>query len=188
MKVWKFLVLLILLIYSGWYYIILTIENEDNDFIFAGFVISFFAILFLIISAISLRIEYKLFLKRQSLITFKLTSCSAIIFLIACGVQIFLSCRDLSNVTLDAGQDLDFNFIRLELREDETYKFTNGSGLGSSYFRGKYSREDSIITIDTVGADKFLKSDKLAIRDNRIFMIDSKHKIVDSLFYFNIFK
>lgn len=109
---------------------------------------------------------------------------SILIVFVAFGMHIYFAIRDSSNVVLEAEQDFDLNHIKLELREDETYKFTNGSALGNSYSRGNYIKNDSIITIDTANSDKLLKSNQLAIRGNQIYMIDSKHRIVDSTFYF----
>ncbi len=187
MKNWKSILLFVLIIFISIKYFALTIECQDNDFVFAGFILGFYLILFLILVALVVNIEIKKYKVLRDLKVFKLTTISFLLIIAAIGTHLFFSVRDLSNVNLEAGKDLDFNFIHLELRDDGTYKFTNGSGLGNSYFRGDYSRNDSIILIDTLNSDKLLKSNRLAIRNNQIFMIDSQHKIIDSTFYFNIY-
>jgi hypothetical protein len=184
MKIWQFLLLFSIIIYSGCYYIILTIDYDTNDFIFGGLILGFLLLLFLSAACIAIRKEYKLFSLNNSLMSFKLTFICLIFFSVGLGVHIYLIIRDSSEVVFEAGQNFDLNNIKLEFREDETYKFTNGSALGNWYCRGNYVKNDSIITIDTVNSDKLLQSNLLAIRENKIFMIDSKHKIVDSTFYF----
>lgn len=101
-------------------------------------------------------------------------------------MHIYFAIRDSSSIILEAEQNFDLSHIKLELRQDETYKFTNGFALGNSYSRGSYIKNDSIITIDTANYDKLLKSNQLAIRGDQIYMIDSKHRIVDSTFFFII--
>lgn len=184
MKNWKLILLFILIILVAVKYFILTIEYQDNDFVFAGLLIGFYLILFLFFVIIALNIEYKKYKALKTLKVFRLTSVSLLIIFFGIVMHIYFTIRDSSSVILEAGQNFDLNHIKLELREDETYKFTNGSMLGNSYWRGNYFKNDSIITIDTVNSDKLLKSNQLAIRGNQIFMIDSKHRIVDSTFFF----
>lgn len=142
MRFWKFSTLLFLLIFLGYYYIVLIIREEENEMIFSGFILGFIFLLFLIICFISFRTESRLYKKSNSFNSFRLTFCSIGIFIFAIATHLFLFYRDSAPLYLEAGQDLDFNFIHLELREDNTYKFTNGSALGNSYSRGKYVRND----------------------------------------------
>lgn len=186
MKNWKLILLFILIVFIAIQYFALTIEYQDNDFVFAGLIIGFFLILFLIFTAIALNIEHKKYKVLRDLKVFKLASFSLLIVLVAIGMHIYFAIRDSSNIILEAEQNFDLSHIKLELRQDETYKFTNGFALGNSYSRGSYIKNDSIITIDTANSDKLLKSNQLAIRGNQIYMIDPKHRIVDSTFFFII--
>jgi hypothetical protein len=49
----------------------------------------------------------------------------------------------------------------------------NGSGLGQSYFYGKYTLKDSIITIDKSSIDNCIKTNKLVIRTESYYPKDS---------------
>jgi len=184
MKNWKSIILFFLIILVTIKYFSLTIEYQNNDFIFAGIIIGFYLILFSIFVGMALNIELKKYRDSKDFKVFKLTSISVLIVFITIGMHIYFAIRDSSDVILEAGQDFDMNYIKIELREDETYKFTDGSALGNSYSRGNYIKNDSIITIDNVDSKTLLKSNRLAIRGNQIYMIDSKHGIVDSTFYF----
>ncbi|SDM30587.1 hypothetical protein [Chryseobacterium taihuense] len=186
MKNWKSVLLFLLIVFVTVQYFVLTIEYQDNDFIFAGFIIGFYLLLFLIFGAIALNIELKKYRISKNLRVFKLTTISILIVFVAFGMHMYFVVKDSSNIVLKAEQNFDLNYIKIELREDKTYKFTNGSALGNSYSRGNYIKNDSIITIDTTNSDKLLQSNQLAIRGNQIHMIDSKHRIVDSTFYFII--
>ena len=80
----------------------------------------------------------------------------------------------------------------------------NGSGLGQSYFYGKYSIKDSIITLDKSNIDKVIRTNKLVIRTVTnifqqdtiegedttytvwIFQIDKNGKIIDKDFRFRV--
>ncbi len=186
MKNWKSIILFFLIIIVTIKYFSLTIEYQDNDFIFAGIIIGFYLILFLIFSGIALNIELKKYRDLKKIKVFKLTTISALIVFFTIGMYVYFAIRDTSNVILEAGQNFDLNHIKIELREDETFKFTDGSVLGNSYYRGNYIKNDSIIIIDTANTITLLKSNRLAIRGNQIYMIDSKHRIVDSTFYFII--
>jgi hypothetical protein len=186
MKLWKCILLLSILLLVAVKYFALTIEYADNDFIFAGLIIGFYFLLFFIVSGIIFKIEYAVYKKYSDFKVFKLTFVSLIIFIFGIGLHIYNGLKDTSDIIIEAGQNFDLNHIKLELREDNTYKFTNGSVLGNSYCRGNYIRKDSIIILDTTKSDRLLQSNYLAIRGNEIFMINSKHKIIDSTFYFII--
>jgi len=186
MKLWKCILLLSILLLIAIKYFALTIEYADNDFIFAGLIIGFYFLLFLIVSGIIFRIEYTIYRKYSDFKVFKLTFVALLIFVAEIGLHLYIELKDTSDVIIEAGRNFDLNHIKLELRENNTYKLTNGSVLGNSYCRGDYVRKDSIIILGTTKSDKLLKSNYLAIRGNEIFMINSKHKIIDSTFYFVI--
>lgn len=186
MKLLKCLLLLSILLLIAVKYFALTIEYADNDFIFAGLILGFYFLLFFIVSGIIFRIEYTVYRKYSDFKVFKLTLVALIIFVSGIGLHLYNGLKDTFDVIMEAGRNFDLNHIKLELRKDNNYKFTNGSVLEHSYCRGDYIRKDSIIILDTTKSDKLLKSNYLAIRGNEIFMINSKHKIIDSTFYFVI--
>lgn len=102
--------------------------------------------------------------------------------------QLLLHSRDNSKLIIQANNDGGFNDCGFEFREDGTYKFFNGSGLGVDYYRGNYTIKDSIITLDKSGIDNVIKSNRLIIRDlatynsisKVIYQIDKDNKIIDN--------
>ena len=66
--------------------------------------------------------------------------------------------------------DGGFNGFSVDFKKNGTYIMANGSGLGQSYFYGKYSLRDSIITIDKSGIDNCIKSNQLVIRTEQYYL------------------
>ena len=93
--------------------------------------------------------------------------------------------------TYDSGSSSSFNF-----RQDGTFEWTNGSGLGVSIKGGKYLLKDSIITLDKIGFDKIIKSKRLLITSRHpisknigkfVFQVDKENKLIDSMFIFTVY-
>ena len=93
--------------------------------------------------------------------------------------------------TYDSGPSSSFTF-----REDRTFEWTNGSGLGVSTSEGKYSINDSIITLDEIGFDKVVKSKRLLITSKHpisqnpgrfVIQVDKQNRLVDSIFIFTVY-
>ena len=83
---------------------------------------------------------------------------------------------------------VDFNGVRIDFREDGTYKLNNFS-MGSKFFRGNYTIKDSVITLDKMSIDKVIESNKLVIRtdgekdsigniEKSIYQIDPNGKVI----------
>ena len=77
-----------------------------------------------------------------------------------------------------------------------TFEWTNGSGLGVSKKEGKYSINDSIITLDETGFDKVVKSDRLLITSRHpisqsfgkfVIQVDKQNSLIDSMFIFTVY-
>lgn len=66
--------------------------------------------------------------------------------------------------------DGGFNGFSVDFKTNGTYIMANGSGLGQSYFYGKYSLKDSIITIDKSDIDNCIKSNRLVIRTEQYYL------------------
>ena len=110
---------------------------------------------------------------------------------------LFYSCSSTNNspcilqATYDSGATSSFNF-----RQDGTFKWTNGSGLGVSTEEGKYILKDTIIILDKIGFDKVIKSDRLLITSrhpisknigNFVIQVDYQNKLIDSMFIFTVY-
>ena len=72
--------------------------------------------------------------------------------------------------TLISGfNDGGFNGFSVDFKKNGNYVMANGSGLGQSYFYGKYEMNDSIIIIDKNEIDNVIKSNKFVIRNDPYF-------------------
>lgn len=109
-----------------------------------------------------------------------------------------------SSTLIRAFYDGDYNGFSIDLKENGNYIMANGSGLGQSYFYGKYSIKDSIITLDKSNIDKVIRTNKLVIRTvtnifqqdtiegedttyaDWIFQIDKNGKVIDKDFRFRV--
>ena len=93
--------------------------------------------------------------------------------------------------TYDSGPSSSFAF-----RKDGTFRWSNGSGLGVSETEGKYSIKDSVITLDKIGFDKVVKSNRLLITTIQpnsravgkyVIQVDEKNSLIDSIFIFTVY-
>ena len=93
--------------------------------------------------------------------------------------------------TYDSGSSSSFNF-----RQDGTFEWTNGSGLGVSTEEGKYLLKDSVIILDEIGFDKVIKSERLLITSRHpisnaigkfVIQVDKQNKLIDSMFIFTVY-
>lgn len=169
------------------------IKDSDNVFIldlYVEFAISFIFLISLIATILRDKKEYKLTKSNSSF----LPTIVGLLFVLSFFVTNYLlTARDKSPILIQANYDGGFNGCGFEFREDGTYKFFNGSGLGVDYFRGNFTIKDSIITLDKSDIDNVIKSKFLAIRPYQnsdttrtkiIFQINDKHEIEDKDFGF----
>ena len=180
----------------GFYYLLFSIRNADTEMIFDGFIYVFILLIFFIVLGFSFKKDYKANKIKQNWLNF-IPSIFGIILLISFGVtELVLIMRDNSPVLLSANYNGDFNGAWFEFRSDGTYKFVNHAGVGAQYFRGNYTLEDSIITLDRKEIDGVIFTNKLAIRDKAfvdlkykiLYQIDENHKVVSKTFCFLVDK
>lgn len=71
----------------------------------------------------------------------------------------------------------DFNDVSIDFREDGTYKLIHG-GLGTDFYRGSYTIQDSIITLAQANIREVLSSNRLVIRAEKTFhYVDSTQQM-----------
>lgn len=176
----------------GFYYLSWTIRNADSEMVFDGFIYGFLLLIFLIFLGFSIKKDYKSNKIKHNWLNF-IPSTFGIILLISFGVtELVLIMRDNSPVLLSANYNGDFNGARFEFRNDGTYKFVNYAGVGAEYFRGNYTLEDSIITLDRKEIEGVIITNKLVIRDKAfvdlkhkiLYQIDENHKIISKNYCF----
>lgn len=71
---------------------------------------------------------------------------------------------DSSPVIMKFSYTNDLASSHLELRQDSTYLLTQNNFMGAEFFRGKYSKQDSIINLGYVGVGSVIKSETLLMR------------------------
>ena len=82
---------------------------------------------------------------------------------------------------------VDFNGASIDFRQDGTYKLTSWC-LGADYYRGNYTIQDSIITLDKSTIEKIIESNRLLIRpETKIYEKDSIPG-VDTVFQKSIYQ
>jgi len=130
------------------------------DFIPLG-IVSLIAIIVFIWTIFRDRKEY---LKSKSKVDFLPTIIGMTILLGLFTTFYILDLRDKSPSKLYCVTKIvDFNGASIDFREDGTYKLTSWC-LGADYYRGTYTIQDSIITLDKSAIEKIIESNRLLIR------------------------
>lgn len=101
------------------------------------------------------------------------TFIGALLILINIGLFYYLDNKKNSPSLIRGFNDGGFNGFLVDFKTDGSYVMANGSGLGQTYFYGKYTINDSIITIDKYEIDNCIKSNKLVIRTENFYPKDS---------------
>lgn len=93
--------------------------------------------------------------------------------------------------TYDSGPASSFCF-----RDNGTFTWTSGGGMGVYETEGKYSLKDKVILLDKIGSDKVIKSKRLlltTIQPNAhtvgkyLVQVDDQDKVIDSIFIFTVY-
>lgn len=171
----------------GLYIIYDQISSADTESIFDGFSILGLSLLFIFVFLYNFYIDRKEHQISKQFGSY-VPTIAGLLFLVAFGLtQYIINKRDDSKILLQANNDGGFNGCGFEFRENGTYKFFNGSGLGVKYSRGEYSLRDSIIILDKTQIDNVIKSNRLVIRkivtesfDSKIlYQTDSNNSAID---------
>jgi hypothetical protein len=190
----KILLRLIPILIVGLFLDHIIIVDSNSSFIFTGMMFGFVGIIFLLLFCWVLYRDKKLYRTTSNKLNFTPTITGLLLIVSFFVTNYTLSLRDKSPILLKAGYDGGYNGAWFEFREDGTYKFSNSSGIGVDYFRGKYSITDTIIILDKMNIDNVIQSNKLVIRQNpsltsptkEIYQINDNHIVIDKNFVFII--
>lgn len=168
----------------------LFIKNYSNlineTFIFDFEILLILGILFILFLLLSIYKDYKLFQIEHKTYNFSI-SILGLLFIVFFIITKFKNNNlDKSPIILQAGYDGGYNGAWFEFREDGTYKFGNSSGLGASYFRGKYVFKDSLIILDVNQIDNVVSSNRFLIRNDSLLNVDRNNNIISKIFNFQI--
>lgn len=181
-KYWTILPILLI----GYLFTKSYIESFNESFIFDFEILVILGITFLLFLLITFRKDYKLYAIEHKFFNFSI-SFIGLLFIISFSIIKFTGDNlDKSPIVLQAGYDGGYNGAWFEFRDDGKYKFSNSSGLGATFFRGKYVLKDSLIILDVDSIDNIISSNTLAIRKNSLINIDKKHNSTSKYFKFNI--
>jgi hypothetical protein len=164
------------------------IKDADNTSIVDGILLGGLILIYVWIFFANIHYDRKKYRLTFSKISFLPSIIGTILFLSFIITQLLLDSRDSSKILLQANKDGGFNGCGFEFREDGSYKFFNGSGLGEDCFRGRYAIKDSIIMLDKSEIDNVIETNRLLIRDSEriIYQIDSNNRIILKATNFNI--
>ncbi len=181
----KHLIRIISLIIVGLYISIRLISTADESFIFDFFPYLIAGFIFLVIFIYNLYKDLCEFFDSNRIKSFLSTFIGLFFIVLIFGINYKLDLRDSSPIIIKAFYDGGYNGVGLELREDNTYKITNGSGLGGEDFRGTFKINDSLVILDKSSIDNVIKSEYLIIpnptkdsSDSYIYQYDTNTKSI----------
>lgn len=170
------------------------IKTADDGFFSDGIIFVLLLLLFALAFAWTFFKDKKAHRRTQLKASFIPTS-AGILFIASFFItDAVLEARDKSPILIQAGYDGGYNGAWFEFRYDGTYKFANSGGIGATFFRGKYTLNDSLITLDRDNIDNVIKSRLLAIRnittfnrsENILYQINPQHQVIDNEYKFTI--
>ena len=168
----KILRIILLTIFGSWFAYKLYQTSQD-DFFLDGIILLIIAFVGLLIFIWTIFKDRKEFKNSQKLTSYLPTSIGFFIVLTNICLFIYQDNKTNSPTLISGFNDGGFNGFSVDFKTDGTYVMANGSGLGQSYFYGKYTLKDSIITIDKSSIDNGIKTNKLVIRNENYYLKDS---------------
>ena len=165
------------------------IKRIDHTFIFDFIPEIFFGILGLWVFVWAFFRDKKAFSKSRNSFDFLSTFVGGILLTGLLTTLYILNQRDNSPSKLFCvTKIIDFNGVSIDFREDGTYLLQNGTVYGGDDYRGDYTREGSIITLDKSDIGDIIKSNRLMVveetKDSQfspkeVYQIDSTGQIID---------
>ena len=137
--------------------------HEDHNVLFDSIIDIFLLGITLIVYLIFVIIDVRAYRKKKKRRHFIATITCLCVTLISVAFYVGLQQRDRSPVVMSCFlENPDFNGINIDFRKDGSYKLTSWS-MGFDIYRGRYTRKDSIITLDTNGLDHTLRFNKFVM-------------------------
>lgn len=159
-----------LLTFLGSWFAYKLYQTAHEDFFLDGIILLFVAVVGLIVFIWTVRKDSKDYGASKEFISYLPTSIGSLFILANIGLFLYQDSK-LNSPTLIRGfYDGGFNGFSVDFKMDGSYVMANGSGLGQSYFYGKYSLNDSIITIDKSNIDNCIKTNTLVIRTQQYYL------------------
>lgn len=169
-------------------------RRSREDFFLDGLLLAPITIIGLVIFIGTVYKEYKEFRITRRLSSYLATYIGLFFLFLNIGLMWYYESRVNSPSLISGFYDGGFNGFSVDFKKDGNYVMANGSGLGQTYFYGKYSIKDSIITIDKSNIDNCIKTNRLLIRiidsvgsdANYITQIDSNGDEISKEFRFRV--
>ncbi len=181
--VWRIVLIGIISLY---YIIYLIIERDTVEVFDPQLFLMIFYILFLFINFIVEIIEV---FKTKSFFSFTTTLCGTVSIFSLILTNYIIDLRDSSPIIIKL-KNIDGVF--LDLREDKTYKFSEGNWGGVKSSRGSYYLKDSILFLDTNKLGNHNVSKKWVIRRvensnlNYLLQINKKGEVINENFMLEV--
>ena len=172
---------IILLIIFGIWFTCKQYKTFYNDFFLYGIILLIIAFVGLFILIWTVRKDIKEFKTSRKLTSYFPTSIGVLFIITNICLFVYQDSKTNSPSLITGFNDGGFNGFSVDFKTNGNYIMANGSGLGQSYFYGKYSIKDSIITIDKPNIDNCIKTNKLVIRTEQYYLpLDTNSKVGDA--------
>ena len=164
----KILRVILLTIFGTWFAYKLY-KTAQDDFFLDGIILLLIGGVGLLILLWTIRKDFKEYKLTQQLTSYFPTFIGLLFILLNVSLFYYQDIKTNSPTLISGFYDGGFNGFSVDFKTDGNYVMANGSGLGQSYFYGKYSLKDSIITIDKSNIDNCIKTNKLVIRTEQYY-------------------
>jgi hypothetical protein len=165
----KILRIILLIIFGTWF----TYKSYNtflNDFFLDGIILLIIAFIGILILIWTVRKFIKEFKASRKLTSYFPIAIGILFIITNICLFVYQESKTNSPSLITGFNDGGFNGFSVDFKTNGNYMMANGSGLGESYFYGKYSIKDSIITIDKSNIDNCIKTNKLVIRTEQYYL------------------
>lgn len=169
---WQVVRIILLLFFGSWFACKLY-QTYQEDSIFDGLLLFAIALAGVIVFIWSIYKDYQLFKISKKKSSYLPTIIGLLLILVNSGLSYYQDNKIHSPSLIKGFYDGGFNGFLVDFKKDGHYVVANGSGLGQSYFYGKYTIRDSIITIDKSSIDNCIQTNRLAIKTDSYYPKDS---------------
>jgi hypothetical protein len=186
-----------LILAAGWLLSYRLIRQADHDFIFDVEINSGLSVMALGLLLWIMLKDRREYIRSRTMTAFIPGALGLLTGIGLLTILFLLQQRDKSPSSLYCvSKIVDFNGASIDFREDGTYKLTSWC-LGADYYRGSYTRQDSMITLDKSAIEKVIESNKLLVRQDgetdrlgnpgrSVYQIDREGRIIESAVDFRV--